>query len=101
MPGLPSIKDFLQGMKDDPKSTVLYIAFAAIVSLFFILRSVDKSNAEDQNKRIAQCEAAAIANAHTFKVEADARNEKLIEVLGALKEVQGEMNTLRKLGIIK
>ena len=101
MPGLPKFKDFLQGMKDDPKSTILYIAFAAIIALFLILRSSDKTHNENLEQSIANCETTAKANAYTAKVENDQLRDKMVEVLGALKEVQGEMNTLRKLGIIK
>jgi uncharacterized membrane protein len=101
MPGLPKLKDFLQGMKDDPKSTVLYIAFIAIVALFGILRASDKSTSARQDRELVECRASASANALTSRVENEQMRDKLIEVMGALKEVQGEMNTLRKLGIIK
>jgi len=101
MPGLPKLKDFLQGMKDDPKSTIMYIAFAAVVALFSILQiSTKKTNAK-QEQEIANCRADAKANAYTCKIENDQMRDKMVEVLSALKEVQGEMNTLRKLGIIK
>jgi len=99
--GLPKLKDFLQGMKDDPKSTILYIAFGAIVALFGILQASSKKHSQRQDKEIAECRTTAAANAFTCKAENEQMRDKMIEVLGALKEVQGEMNTLRKLGIIK
>lgn len=101
MPGLPKFKDFLQGMKDDPKSTILYIAFTVIVALFSILQVANKKQSARQDKEIAECRASSTASAYTAKVENDQLRDKMVEVLGALKEVQGEMNTLRKLGIIK
>jgi len=101
MPGLPKFKDFLQAMKDDPKSTILYIAFGAIVTLFGILQVSHKKTEARQDKELTDCRAASVANAYTAKVENDQLREKMIDVLGALKEVQGEMNTLKKLGIIK
>jgi len=33
MPGLPSFRDFLQGLKDDLKGTIMYIAFGVIIVL--------------------------------------------------------------------
>jgi len=101
MPGLPKFKDFLQGLKDDPKGTIMYAAFLAVIVMFGIIQASSKRNDVKQEKRIANCEANAIANAYTAKVENDQLREKMIDVLGALKEVQGEMNTLKKLGIIK
>lgn len=101
MPGLPKFKDFLQGLKDDPKGTIMYCAFAALVVMFGIMQTGNKRQSARQDKEIENCRSAAITNAYTAKVENDQLREKMIDVLGALKEVQGEMNTLRKLGIIK
>lgn len=101
MPGLPKFKDFLQGLKDDPKGTIMYVAFLAIIVLFGIIQAGNKKSSARQDKELVECRAAASASAHTSKVENDQMRDKLIEVMGALKEVQGEMNTLKKLGIIK
>jgi len=101
MPGLPKFKDFLQGLKDDPKGTIMYCAFAALVVMFGIIQTSNKRHSARQDKEIADCRSASVANAYTAKVENDQLREKMIDVLGALKEVQGEMNTLKKLGIIK
>jgi len=101
MPGLPSFKDFLQGLKDDLKGTIMYIAFIVIVALFWILRGVDKRNSEKQDKEIADCRTASLANAYTCKTENDQLRGQIIEVMGAFKELKGEVNALKKLGIIK
>jgi hypothetical protein len=101
MPGLPSFKDFLQGMKDDPKSTVMYIAFGVIVSLFSILQASSKKTTNRLEKEIANCNTNAIANAFTAKTENEQMRDKLIDVMGDLKELKGEIKTLKKLGIIK
>ena len=101
MPGLPKFKDFLQGLKDDPKGTIMYIAFLAIIVLFGIIQAGNKSSSARQDKELVACRASASASARTAKVENDQMREQLIDVMGALKEMKGEMNTLRKLGIIK
>ena len=101
MPGLPKFKDFLQGLKDDLKGTIMYVAFIVISVLFGILQSVGNKNSKRQDRELVECRAAASASAHTAKVENDQMREQLIDVMGALKEMKGEMNTLRKLGIIK
>ena len=101
MPGLPSFKDFLQGLKDDLKGTIMYIAFGVIIVLFGIVQAANKKSSVRQDKELVECRTEAKANAFTCKVDNDQMREKMIEVLGALKEVQGEMNTLKKLGIIK
>ena len=101
MPGLPKFKDFLQGLKDDPKGTIMYVAFLGIIVLFGIIQAGNKKSSARQDKELENCRSASISNAYTAKVENDQLRDKMVEVLGALKEVQGEMNTLRKLGIIK
>jgi len=101
MPGLPSFKDFLQGLKDDLKGTIMYIAFIVIIALFGILQSSSKRTTNRLEKEIADCNTNSAANSFTAKVENEQIRNKLIDVMGDLKELRGEIKTLKKLGIIK
>ncbi len=101
MPGLPSFKNFLEGLKQDPKGTVMYVAFLAIVVLFGILQAGNKRNSVRQDRELAECRTSAAASSYACKVENDQVREKLINVMGALKELKGEMKQLKRLGIIK
>ena len=101
MPGLPSFKDFIQGLKDDAKGTIMYVAFIAIVVLFGILRSSDKDKTAKLEKQIADCDTNSRANAFTSKSENDQLRGQIVELMGNFKELKGEINTLKKLGIIK
>jgi|SRR5678809_66190 len=101
MPGLPSFKDFLQGLKDDLKGTIMYIAFIVIIALFGILQSSSKRITNRLEKEIADCNTNSAANSFTAKVENEQIRNKLIDVMGDLKELRGEIKTLKKLGIIK
>ena len=101
MPGLPSFKDFLQGLKDDIKGTIMYVAFIAIVVLFGILRSSDKDKTEKLEKQIAECNTNSRANAFTSKTENDQLRGQIVELIGGFNELKGQMKTLKDLGIIK
>ena len=79
----------------------MYIAFIVIVALFWILRGVDKKNAEKQDKEIADCRTASLASAYTCKVENDQLRGQIVELITGFNEMKGEMKTLKKLGIIK
>ena len=101
MPGLPSFKDFLQGLKDDVKGTIMYVAFIAIVVLFGILRSSDKDKTAKLEKQIAECNTNSRANAFTSKSENDQLRGQIVELIGGFNELKGQMKTLKDLGIIK
>ena len=101
MPGLPSFKDFLQGLKDDVKGTIMYVAFIAIVVLFGILRSSDKDKTAKLEKQIAECNTNSRANAFTSKTENDQLRGQIVELIGGFNELKGQMKTLKDLGIIK
>jgi len=101
MPGLPSFKDFLQGLKDDVKGTIMYVAFIAIVVLFGILRSSDKDKTAKLEKQIADCNTNSRANAFTSKSENDQLRGQIVELIGGFNELKGQMKTLKDLGIIK
>ncbi len=101
MPGLPSFKDFLQGLKDDLKGTIMYIAFIVIIALFGILQASSKRSTNRLEKEIADCNTNSAANSYTAKVENEQMRDKLIDVMGDLKELKGQMKILKELGIIK
>lgn len=96
-----SFDKLFKAFKENLTATILSLFTLAIIFLFGLVYNGWVNEKEDLNKRIDDCEVNAKANAYTSKVENDQTRDKLVEVLGALKEVQGEMNTLRKLGIIK
>ena len=52
MPGLPSFKDFLQGLKDDLKGTIMYIAFGVIIVLFGIVQAANKKRPTTERQSI-------------------------------------------------
>lgn len=83
--------------KDDPEKAILYMAFVAIVALFGLLYKGWTGEKKDMKAQINACET----NVYTSRVETKQMREQYIEVMGALKEIQGEVNTLKKLGIIK
>ncbi len=101
MPGLPSFKNFLQGLKDDLKGTIMYVAFIIISVLFGILQSVSNKNSIRQDKELIECRASASANAVVCKTENDQMRGQIVQLMGDFKELKGEINTLKKLGIIK
>lgn len=101
MPGLPKFKDFLQGLKEDPKGTIMYVAFLAVIVLFGIIQAGNKRSSVRQDKELAECRTASAASSFACKVENDQVREKLINVMGDLKELKGEMKQLKRLGIIK
>jgi energy-converting hydrogenase Eha subunit B len=101
MPGLPSFKDFLQGLKDDVKGTIMYVAFIVISILFGILQSASKKTTDRLERQIKDCGENSINNAYTAKVENDQLRGQIVELMGNFKELKGEINTLKKLGIIK
>ena len=101
MPGLPSFKNFLQGLKDDLKGTIMYVAFLAIVVLFGIIQGANKRSSARQDKELIECRASASASAVVCKTENDQMRGQIVQLMGDFKELKGEINTLKKLGIIK
>lgn len=88
-----SFPDFIK----DPVKAILYMSLIAIVTLFMFLYKGWVNDKEDLKKQLTDCST----NVYTSRVETQQLREQYIGVMGALKEIQGEVNTLKKLGIIK
>jgi hypothetical protein len=88
-----SFSDFIK----DPVKGILYMSLVAIVALFLFLYRGWVSDKKDLKKQLVECGSSTYA----ARVETQQLRDQYIEVMGALKEIQGEVNTLKKLGIIK
>jgi hypothetical protein len=96
MPGIKlpvSFGEFVKNKKD----AITYMSIVAMVALFGLLYKGWLNEKKDLNKRLVDCDT----NIYTSRVETKQLRDQYIEVMGALKEIQGEVNTLKKLGIIK
>ncbi len=88
-----SFADFVKS----PLKALLYIFMVAIVGLFTYLQVQSSNEKKDLKEQLLKCDT----NVYTSRVETQQLRDQYIEVMGALKEIQGEVNTLKKLGIIK
>jgi hypothetical protein len=96
MPGIKlpvSFGEFLKNKKD----AITYMSIVALVALFGLLYKGWVDREKKLEKQIAECST----NVYTARVETQQLRDQYIDVMGALKEIQGEVNTLKKLGIIK
>jgi hypothetical protein len=96
MPGIKlpvSFGEFVKNKKD----AITYMSIVALVALFGLLYKGWVDREKKLEKQIAECST----NVYTARVETQQLRDQYIDVMGALKEIQGEVNTLKKLGIIK
>jgi hypothetical protein len=96
MPGIKlpvSFGEFVKNKKD----AITYMSIVAMVALFGLLYKGWMNEKNDLKEALLKCDT----NVYTSRVETQQLRDQYIEVMGALKGLEGEVNTLKKLGIIK
>ena len=97
MPGLPSFNDLFKAFKENVTATVMSLLVIGISIMFTINQKTNEGIKKDLRKDNTKC----ATEKYVLASQVERYNDKYIEVLAALKELNGEMNTLKKLGIIK
>lgn len=97
MPGLPSFDILFKAFKENITATVMSLLVIGISIMFTINQKTNSSVQDDLRKSNKDCATEKFVLASQM----ERLNDKYIETFGLLKEVQSEINVLKKLGQIK
>ena len=97
MPGLPSFNDLVKAFKENVTATVMSLLVIGISIMFTINQKSDASIKNDLRQANKDCATEKFVLA----TQMEQMRGQIIDLTGAFKELKGEMNTLRKLGIVK
>jgi hypothetical protein len=86
-----------KAFKDNPTAAIMTLLVLAISAMFVINQKTNANVKDDLKAANKEC---AIEK-HTLIEDMKKRDGQIVELTGAFKELKGEMNTLRKLGIVK
>jgi hypothetical protein len=92
-----SFDKLFKAFKENLTATILSLFTLTIIFLFGLVYRGWVTERKDLKKQLVDCGTGTYA----ARVETKQLRDQYIEVMGALKEIQGEVNTLKKLGIIK
>ena len=97
MPGLPSFDTLFKAFKENVTATVMSLLVIGISIMFTINQKTNESVKKDLRKANKDC----ATEKYVLASQMERLNDKYIEVFGSLKEVQSQLRTLQKLGVIK
>ena len=86
-----------KAFKDSPTAAIMTLLTLAISAMFIINQKTNASIIADQKEANKNCATEKFVLA----TQMERLNDKYIETFGLLKEVQSEINVLKKLGQIK
>ena len=86
-----------KAFKDSPTAAIMSLLTIAISAMFIINQKTNAGIIADQKELNKNCATEKFVLA----TQMDQMRGQIIDLTGAFKELKGEMNTLRKLGIVK
>ena len=97
MPGLPSFNDLVKAFKENVTATVMSLLVIGISIMFTVNQKTNESIKNDLRATNKEC----VTEKFVLATQMEQMRGQIIDLTGAFKELKGEMNTLRKLGIVK
>jgi len=97
MPGLPSFDTLFKAFKENVTATVMSLLVIGISIMFTINQKTNESVKKDLREANKNC----ATEKYIVQTQVEQLRGEVINLTGAFKELKGEMNTLRKLGIVK
>ncbi len=92
-----SFDTLFKAFKENVTATVMSLLVIGISVMFTINQRTNESIKKDLRKENKDC----ATEKYIVQTQMERLNEKYIEVFGSLKEVQSQLKTLQKLGLIK
>ena len=92
-----SFDTIFKAFKENVTATIMSLLVIGISTLFVINQRNDASIKDDLKKANKDC----ATEKYIVQTQMERLNDKYIEVFGSLKEVQSQLKTLQKLGVIK
>jgi len=86
-----------KAFKESPTAAIMTLLVLAISAMFVINQKTNSSIIADQKEANKNC----ATEKYVLATQMERLNDKYIETFGLLKEVQSEINVLKKLGQIK
>ena len=97
MPGLPSFDKLVKAFKESPTAAIMSLLVIGISIMFTINQKTNESVKKDLREANKNC----ATEKYIVQTQVEQLRGQIIDLTGAFKELKGEMNTLRKLGIVK
>ena len=95
--GLPSFDILFKAFKENVTATVMSLLVIGISIMFTINQKTNSNIISEQRKANKDC----VTEKFVLATQMEQMRGQIIDLTGAFKELKGEMNTLRKLGIVK
>jgi len=86
-----------KAFKDNPTAAIMTLLVIGISVMFTINQKTNSSVQDDLRKANKDC----ATEKYVVQVQVEQLRRQIVDLTGAFKELKGEMNTLRKLGIVK
>ena len=96
MPGI-SFDTLFKAFKENVTATVMSLLVIGISIMFTINQKTNEGIKKDLRAANKEC----VTEKFVLATQMDQMRGQIIDLTGAFKELKGEMNTLRKLGIVK
>ena len=96
MPSL-SFDTLFKAFKENVTATVMSLLVIGISIMFTINQKTNNNVQNDLKKTNKEC----VTEKYVLATQMEQMRGQIIDLTGAFKELKGEMNTLRKLGIVK
>ena len=97
MPGLPSFNDLVKAFKENVTATVMSLLVIGISIMFTVNQKTNESVKKDLREANKNC----ATEKYIVQTQVEQLRGEVINLTVAFKELKGEMNTLRRLGIVK
>jgi len=86
-----------KAFKENPTAAIMTLLVIGISVMFVINQKTNEGVKDDLKKANKDC----VTEKFVLATQMDQMRGQIIDLTGAFKELKGEMNTLRKLGIVK
>jgi peptidoglycan hydrolase CwlO-like protein len=86
-----------KAFKENPAAAIMTLLVIGISVMFVINQKTNEGVKDDLKKANKDC----VTEKFVLATQMDQMRGQIIDLTGAFKELKGEMNTLRKLGIVK
>ena len=97
MPGLPSFDKLLKAFKESPTAAIMSLLVIGISIMFTVNQKTNAAIIKEQKEQTKNC----VTEKYVVQTQVEQLRGEVINLTGAFKELKGEMNTLRRLGIVK
>ena len=86
-----------KAFKDNPTAAIMTLLVIGISIMFTINQKTNEGIKKDLRATNKEC----VTEKYVVQVQVEQLRGQIVDLTGAFKELKGEMNTLRKLGIVK